>query len=252
MVADGVQPGTGNLTAGFDDYGTHGHFRLRTGPASPGPGIVERVRRTLCVVTGVVAIAVAGCTVPATPAVPAAPGSTRTAASTTAPGTTTSADQDPARYAESVVRHAREAAVSPQLVMAILYNESYKPHDPALERAWQQMDSDAAFGVANMHQAAFEQTRRGRAFAGRAWTELPDDPDLAVQAEAWYLHDLAGQLPARHSDAYTADELLALGYNAGPSNMKAFAKGTRPGARAQQYLTTLRENWAKAGHAVGS
>lgn len=200
-------------------------------------------------VTGLVAITLAGCSEPATPAAPAP---SRTAAPTTTPSTTAGTGQDSARYAESVVRHARAAGVNPQLVMAILYNESYKPHDPDLERAWQQMDPDAAFGVANMHRATYDQTRRGRPFAGRAWAELPDDPDLAVQAEAWYLHDLAKQLPARHSDAYTTDELLALGYNAGPANMKAFAKGTKPGTRAQQYLTTLRENWAKAGRAVGS
>ena len=206
---------------------------------------MDGVRKTLCVLTALAAIALAGC---GEPVAPAAPSQRPTAA----PSTVASADQDSARYAESVVRHAREAGVNPQLVMAILYNESYKPHDPGLERAWQQMDPDAAFGIANMHQAAYDQTRRGRPFANRAWGELPDDPDLAVQAEAWYLHDLAKQLPARHGDAYTTDELLALGYNAGPANMKAFAKGTKPGARAQQYVTTLRENWAKAGRAVGS
>lgn len=203
-------------------------------------------------VTVVVGVAVAGCG-PADPAPHPAPTSTPAPATapTSAPTTkATATDQDPARYAEPVVRHAREAAVSPQLVMAILYNESYKPHDPDLERAWQQLDPDAAFGVANMHRAAYDETRRGRAFAGRAWQELPDDPDLAIQAEAWYLHDLAGQLPSRHGDAYRTEELLALGYNAGPGNMKAFAKGAKPGARAQEYLTTLRANWAKAGRAV--
>ncbi|MEV7037577.1 hypothetical protein [Amycolatopsis sp. NPDC051061] len=132
-------------------------------------------------------------------------------------------------------------------MLAILYNEDYKPHDPQLERAWQNLKPDAAFGVANMHRATFDETRRGRPFASRQWTELPDDPDLAIEAEAWYLHDLAAQLPAKHSGQYTTDELLALGYNAGPGNMKAFARGTKPSAQVQTYLVDLRAAWAKAG-----
>ncbi|GAA4533766.1 hypothetical protein GCM10023192_27620 [Amycolatopsis samaneae] len=135
--------------------------------------------------------------------------------------------------------------------MAILYNESYKPHDPELERAWQKLKPDAAFGVANMHKAAFEESRKGRPFAGREWQELPDDPDLAIQAAAWYLHDLAAQLPAARSGHSTGD-LLAVGYNAGPSTMKAVAGGTKPGAQVQTYLDTLHDNWAKAGKAVAS
>ncbi|WAL68228.1 transglycosylase SLT domain-containing protein [Amycolatopsis cynarae] len=169
--------------------------------------------------------------------------------SASAPAPATS-NQDPAKFAAQVVAHAREAGVDAQLVMAILYNESYKPHDPELERAWQQLHPDAAFGVANMHRAAFDETKRGRPFAGRDWQDLPDDPDLAIQAEAWYLHDLAAQLPATRSGRLTTNELLALGYNTGPGNMRAFARGTTPGSQAQSYLDTLHANWAKAGQAV--
>jgi transposase len=158
--------------------------------------------------------------------------------------------QNLTRFAPQVVKHAGSAGVAPQLLMAILYNESYKPHDPAAERAWQQIKPDAAFGIANMHKAAFDDTKRGRDFAGRNWQELPDDPDLAVEAAAWYLHDLGVQVPAIWSGPYTRDELLALGYNAGAGNMKAFARGAKPGAAAQSYLDRLRENWAAAGQAV--
>jgi hypothetical protein len=134
--------------------------------------------------------------------------------------------------------------------MAILYNESYKPHDPAMERAWQQIKPDAAFGIANMHKAAFDDTKRGRDFAGRDWQELPDDPDLAIDAAAWYLHDLAVQLPPKRAAPYTRDELLALGYNAGASSMAAFAEGATPGDVARSYLDRLQANWAAAGQAV--
>jgi hypothetical protein len=199
------------------------------------------------------AMATAGCaTAPVTSAPVTRPPVTSATSATPSSSQASTVNPDPAKFAPQIIARAREAAVDPQLVLAILYNESYKPHDPQLERAWQNMKPDAAFGVANMHRATFEQTRRGRPFATRQWQQLPDDPDLAIQAEAWYLHDLAAQLPAKHSGECTTDELLALGYNAGPGNMKAFARGTAPGAQARTYLADLRANWAKAGTAVGN
>ncbi|MEU6219045.1 lytic transglycosylase domain-containing protein [Streptomyces sp. NPDC047022] len=158
---------------------------------------------------------------------------------------------DPADYASQVRAGARKTGVSAQLLMAILYNEAYKPHDPDFERAWQKYKPDAAFGIANMHRATFDGTKKGRDFANRRWEELPDDRDLAIEAEAWYLHDLAAQLPAAWSASYSKDELLALGYNAGAGNMLAFARGAAPGSQARSYLDRLRANWAEAGRAVG-
>ena len=175
------------------------------------------------------------------------------AASPAVPSPTSSdppASDGPARFAPDVRRYATAAGIDPQLLMAILYNESYKPHDPALERAWQRIHPDAAFGVANMHRAAFEDTRRGRDFADRRWEELPDDPGLAIEAAAWYLHDLAAQLPARWPGRYSRDELLGLGYNAGPASMTAFARGERPGTVAQSYLDQLHANWDAAARAL--
>lgn len=121
--------------------------------------------------------------------------------------------------------------------MAILYNEAYKPHDSAFERAWQKYKPDAAFGIANMHRATFDEVKQGRDFADRKWEELPDDRDLAVEAEAWYLHDLAAQLPARWSASYSRNDLLALGYNTGAGNMLAFARGATPAARPSRTST---------------
>ncbi|MGY0019262.1 lytic transglycosylase domain-containing protein [Streptomyces sp. cg35] len=181
------------------------------------------------------------------PSVPAAsPASPSPSSSRTASG-----GYDPADYAPQVRARARQAGVDARLVMAILYNEAYKPHDPSLERAWQRYKPDAAFGIANMHRAAFDQTRRGRDFADRDWEELPDDRDLAIEAAAWHLHDLSAQLPAHWTGPYTRDDLLALGYNTGAGNMLAFARGATPGSQARSYLDRLHENWAKAGRAVG-
>lgn len=161
-----------------------------------------------------------------------------------------SAAYDPPRFAAQVRTHAAEAGISPRLLMAILFNEAYKPHDPDLERAWQRLKPDSAFGIANMHRAAFDETKQAHDFAGRNWEELPDDPDLAIKAEAWYLHDLADQLPAHWSASLTKDELLALGYNTGPGNMLAFARGATPGSQAASYLDRLHENLPKADEAL--
>ncbi|MGW3040334.1 transglycosylase SLT domain-containing protein [Kitasatospora sp. NPDC001159] len=180
----------------------------------------------------------------------AAPSGSPSAGAPSAAPSKPSGRYDPADYAVPVRQYAAEAGVDPQLLMAILYNESYKPHDPDLERAWQRGKPDASFGIANMHRAAFDDTKPGRPFASRQWEELPDDRNLAVQAAAWHLHDLAGQLPARPSAPLNKDELLALGYNAGAGNMLAFARGVKIGPQAQSYLDRLHDNWAKSGEAV--
>jgi hypothetical protein len=160
------------------------------------------------------------------------------------------ANQDPARFAAPVRAYADAAGINPVLLMAILYNESYKPHDPDLERSWQKIDPDTGFGIANMHKPAFDETKEGRVFADRDWQELPDDPDLAIQAAASFLHDLAARLPATRHTSYTHDELLALGYNAGASTMKATARGSTPNHLARSYLDRLHTNWAAAERAV--
>jgi hypothetical protein len=157
---------------------------------------------------------------------------------------------DPARYAAVVLREAGPAGIDPRLLMAIVYNESYKPHDAGSERLWQALNPGASFGIVNMHRAAFEQARHGRPFSNRQWQELPDDPELALAAAAWYLHDLSKMLPAAPSTTLTHDQLLALGYNTGPANMRRFARGIAPGPMAQTYLDTLNANWAKAGAAI--
>jgi hypothetical protein len=179
---------------------------------------------------------------------PAAPHSPAGSSGTSPSASATPPDQnDTALFAPQVVASAKKAGIHPQLLMAILYNESYKPHDPAFQRSWQKLKPDAAFGIANMHKAAFDDTKQGRDFADRNWQELPDDPGLAIEAAAYYLHDLARQLPAQRDTSLSEDELLALGYNTGSGNMRAFARGVKLGPMAQTYLDTLHQNWAKAG-----
>ncbi|WP_316766928.1 lytic transglycosylase domain-containing protein [Streptomyces sasae] len=190
----------------------------------------------------------------ATPS-PSADASTSAASRATgapAPSASPAPSYDPADYAAQVRTRARQAGVSARLLMAILYNEAYKPHDPAFERAWQKLKPDAAFGIADMHRATFDEVRQGRDFANRSWEDLPDDRGLAIEAEAWYLHDLSAQLPATWPASYTRNDLLALGYNTGPANMLAFARGATPGSQARTYLDELHAGWARAGRAVGA
>ncbi|MFF5251171.1 transglycosylase SLT domain-containing protein [Streptomyces leeuwenhoekii] len=144
-----------------------------------------------------------------------------------------------------MVSSAAEAGVSPLLVMTVLHNEAYKPHHPLLERLWQWWKADAAFGVANMHRATFEQVKRKHGLSER-WSDLRDDPAFAIHAAALHLKDLDRSLPKRHVRRYTRDELLALGYNAGERNMRAFARGIPPGPMARSYLRRFRAHRSRA------
>ncbi|AUG75539.1 hypothetical protein CFP65_0579 [Kitasatospora sp. MMS16-BH015] len=179
----------------------------------------------------------------------AAPSPKPASPSAKATGPTTGTGYDPAAFAPQVRAWAAKTDISPRLLLAVLYNEAYKPHDPDLERAWQRLKPDSAFGIANMHRAAFDETKAEH-FPNRNWEELPDDPNLAIQAAAWYLAGLADQLPEQRSSSYTKEELLALGYNTGPGNMLAFARGAHPGAQAQSYLDHLHANLPKAEQAL--
>ncbi|GAA2779530.1 hypothetical protein GCM10010521_68340 [Streptomyces rameus] len=156
---------------------------------------------------------------------------------------------DPADYAASVARSAEEAGVSALLLMSVLHNEAYKPHHPLLERLWQWWKPDASFGLGNMHRATFERVRRAHGLTAR-WQDLRNDPALAIHAAALYLKDLDRTLPRRHTRRCTRDELLALGYNAGERNMRAFARGVPPGPMARSYLRRLRANRRRAAEAL--
>ncbi|MGW3340076.1 lytic transglycosylase domain-containing protein [Streptomyces sp. NPDC001009] len=156
---------------------------------------------------------------------------------------------DPADYAGTVARAAEAAGVSPVLLMTVLHNEAYKPHHPLLERLWQWWKPGASFGVANMHRAAFESVRRAHGLSGR-WQDLRDDPAFAVHVAALHLGDLDRVLPRRHVRRYSRDELLALGYNAGERNMRAFARGVPPGPMARSYLRRFRACRSRAADAL--
>ncbi|MGW4276853.1 lytic transglycosylase domain-containing protein, partial [Streptomyces seoulensis] len=156
---------------------------------------------------------------------------------------------DPADYAAHVAHSADAAGVSPVLVMTVLHNEAYKPHHPLLERLWQWWKPGASFGVANMHRATFERVRRAHGLT-RRWQDLRDDPAFAIHTAALHLRDLDRSLPRRHVRRYSRDELLALGYNTGGRNMRAFARGVPPGPMARSYLRRYRAYRSRAAEAL--
>ncbi|MEU2930607.1 lytic transglycosylase domain-containing protein [Streptomyces sp. NPDC007251] len=156
---------------------------------------------------------------------------------------------DPADYAAVVVRSAKEAEVSPLLVMTVLHNEAYKPHHPLLERLWQRWKPEASFGVANVHRATFERVQQAHGLTGR-WQDLRDDPAFAIRVAALYLKGLDQSLPRRRVRRYTRDELLALGYNTGERNMRALARGVPPGPMARSYLRRFRAHRTRAAKAL--
>ncbi|MET7456791.1 lytic transglycosylase domain-containing protein [Streptomyces sp. NPDC005574] len=156
---------------------------------------------------------------------------------------------DPADYAETLVRGAKEAGTSPLLVLTVLHVEAYKPHHPLLERLWQWYKPGASFGVANMHRATFERVRRSHSLPGR-WQDLRDDPAFAIRVAALHLADLDRILPRRHARRLTREELLALGYNAGERNMRAFARGVPPGPMARSYLRRFRAHRGRAAEVL--
>ncbi|QKW25245.1 lytic transglycosylase domain-containing protein [Streptomyces seoulensis] len=156
---------------------------------------------------------------------------------------------DPADYAAHVAHSADAAGVSPVLVMTVLHNEAYKPHHPLLERLWQWWKPGASFGVANMHRATFERVRRAHGLT-RRWQDLRDDPAFAIHTAALHLRDLDRSLPRRHVRRYSRDELLALGYNTGGRNMRAFARGVPPGPMARSYLRRYRAYRGRAAEAL--
>jgi soluble lytic murein transglycosylase-like protein len=211
---------------------------------------VSSVSLRLSALAIAVAMLTAACTHTPPETAPAGPTTTPDAALTPLSLASLMANPDPARYAPQVRTYAAAAAIDPQLLMAILYNENYKPHDPAMQRAWLSLSPDASLGIANMHKAAFDDTKRGRDFAGRSWEELPDDPALAVEAAAWYLHDLASHIPAGYRGPYSDTDLLAIGYNAGPSTLSAAVNGSHLTDSVEAYLNELHTNWTTAAQAL--
>ena len=108
----------------------------------------------------------------------------------------------PLRYEELVVGHAENYRLEPQLVAAVIYQES-------------KFDADAVSpsGAVGLMQL-LPSTGQGIAdrTGGKSWT--PDDlhnPELNIRYGSWYLRHLL--------DKYGSEELALAAYNAGQANV---------------------------------
>jgi soluble lytic murein transglycosylase len=108
----------------------------------------------------------------------------------------------PLRYEEIVVGHARNYGLEPQLVAAVIYQESKF-----------EADAESASGAVGLMQL-LPSTGQGIAdrTGGESWT--PHDlrsPELNVRYGCWYLRHLLQR--------YGSEELALAAYNAGQANV---------------------------------
>ncbi|MFD1319678.1 hypothetical protein [Micromonospora sonneratiae] len=158
-----------------------------------------------------------------------------------------------------VVNHANAAGIDPRLLLAILVREE---GSFGYSRPWEDiktwvLQDEASRGLGNMSKATFEETRRKHPelFGSRQFHELTGDDELSIQTTAWHLRDLLDQLPTTWPGDYTRDELLAIGYNAGASNMLPTADGTGEelGDDVRNYLGDdrgVRTWWSRADELI--
>jgi soluble lytic murein transglycosylase len=108
----------------------------------------------------------------------------------------------PLRYEQFVVGHAKNYRLEPQLVAAVIYQES-------------KFDADAVSksGAVGLMQL-LPSTGQGIAdrTGGEAWTPQDlHDPELNIRYGSWYLRHLL--------DKYGSEELALAAYNAGQTNV---------------------------------
>jgi soluble lytic murein transglycosylase len=108
----------------------------------------------------------------------------------------------PLRYEQIVIGHAEHYHLDPQLIAAVIYQESKFDADA--------VSSSGAVGLMQL----LPETAQGIAdrTGGHGWHESDlVDPELNVRYGAWYLRHLL--------DKYDDEELALAAYNAGQSNV---------------------------------
>jgi soluble lytic murein transglycosylase len=132
----------------------------------------------------------------------------------------------PLRYEQIVVGHAANYSLDPQLVAAVIYQES-------------KFDADAvsASGAVGLMQL-LPSTGQGIAdrTGGRKWT--PEDlhsPELNIRYGCWYLRHLL--------DKYGDEELALAAYNAGQTNVDRWREAGRgiEFAETRHYVERVQE-----------
>jgi hypothetical protein len=149
-------------------------------------------------------------------------------------------NQPPESYVLQIAKYAAQAGVDPRLMLVILQNESNKIHgtvsdqlvDPAIDSTacaitHSQGCAGPSLGIADMKQATFDQVKanHGDLFGSDQWPDLTGNPDLAIQALAWELHDLAQGLPGTFVGQYSPEQMLGMAYNGGTQLALDYARG---------------------------
>lgn len=131
----------------------------------------------------------------------------------------------------SAVKYGNSAGIDPRLVMAIVYNEGGYRSDSFIEREMSyaydvfvreggNLIRPNSLGLTNMKEDTFDEVKSKfpAEFAGKRWSDLKEDPDLAIMAATYNLkriqNQYAGGVPDELKEKYTLDQFLAAGYNA--------------------------------------
>ncbi|WP_158619010.1 DNRLRE domain-containing protein [Micromonospora sp. M71_S20] len=146
-------------------------------------------------------------------------------------------------YTDTVIQASNEAGVDPQTVMALLLKEgniralggdaakdAERLQIGLHQRGLYPAGGKPSIGMAQMQEGTFDKTKANHPeiFAGREWSEMVDDNELAITAMAYHVKDLQAELAAvGNRSSLRTDELIAVGYNQGAKNMLEFATSGR-------------------------
>ncbi|MBH0775023.1 hypothetical protein [Nocardia bovistercoris] len=177
-------------------------------------------------------------------------------------------DVDPKvfRWLESSVRHGAEAGIDPRLVMAIVLNEGADSNltwdgkqgelkDWLREKTSPLREGKDGYsnslGLTNMKKETFNRIKDEypHVFAGREWSDLADDQDLAIQAAAynlaWIKRKWTDKIPSDMKSRYSLNEVLAAGYNA-EGFFGDYVKQGELGHKATMYSKMSRNSFYRA------
>jgi hypothetical protein len=172
----------------------------------------------------------------------------------------------PESYVSQIANYAGQAGGDPRLMLAILWNESNKVHggfsdqfvDPLLDSAACAVTGSngcagPSLGIADMKEATFNQVKKNHPdiFGSSQWNNLTGSTDLAIQALAWELRDLQGQVPAANVGNYSPQQVLGMAYNGGAGLALDYARGgndlsSDTKKKLQWYADQIGQNWSKA------
>ncbi|MCO6510001.1 MAG: lytic transglycosylase domain-containing protein [Aridibacter famidurans] len=132
------------------------------------------------------------------------------------------------RYDDLIGRHARVYNLEERLVWSVIYEETYF-------RAWMKGAADEV-GLMQVTPAVARQWAKEtglREFERETEVNLDEflsDPERNIQVGCWYLEQLRAQYRGRPAER----AMMLAAYNAGPSRVDEWTKGTDPAQLSEQ------------------